>query len=138
MAQQFVTSVKGKDLLVHQVLKSGETVWECTKRRNYQACNTIVKTKNGAVIAVLYDHLHNPNVDEIKALKARISMKQRAKDSTESTQAIIKGSIEGLPQSTLAKLEKTESFADNARNMNPMFLVTMIFVFPSHRNQWRF
>ena len=77
MALQFVTSVKGNDILVYQgylhskrkVLKSGETVWECTRRRNDQACNAIVNTKDDAVIAVLYDHLHNPNVDEIEALQ---------------------------------------------------------------------
>ena len=57
MALEFVKSTKSSDLLIHggsiysrrKQLKSGDTVWECIKRRNESACNAVVKTKDGAI-----------------------------------------------------------------------------------------
>ena len=59
-------------------------------------------------LVAMHNHLHNPDKEEINALKARAAMKRKAKDSAEPTQSILKSSVEGLPQETLAKIGKTE------------------------------
>ena len=119
MALEFIKPAKGNDLLLHEgyifsrrkQLTSGETVCECTKRRKENACNATVKTMNGAVTVAM----HNPDKEEINALKARAAMKRKAKDSAEPTQSILNSSIEGLPQETLVKIGKTESVKRDIR-----------------------
>ena len=84
----FIKSKKDKDLLLYQgytlskrkVLAGGETVWECTKRRNEHACSVTVKSLNGVIVPPVFPggHDHAPDPDEIEVLRARSAMKRRA------------------------------------------------------------
>ena len=93
----FIRSKKGEDLLLYQgytlskrkVLAAGETVWECTKRRNEHPCDVTVKSLNGVIVPPVmpgdHDHLHAPDLDAIEVLRARPTMKRRAQDTATET-----------------------------------------------------
>ena len=81
------------------------------------ACNAVVKTKDGAITGVMHNHMHNPDNDEINAVKASSSMRRRSQDTAEPTQRILNDRVQDLPQATLVKLGKTETI-HRSRNSN--------------------
>ena len=74
----------------------------------------------------MHNHMHNPDNDEINAVKARASMKRRSQDTAGPTQRILNDSVQDLPQATLANLGKPkqlkEIYAVNAGLMSRMSL----------------
>ena len=110
---------KNMSLSKRKVLAAGETVWECTKRRNEHACDVTVKSSNGVIVPPVFpcdhDYLHAPDPDEIEVLRAGSTMKRRAQDTAEPTQAIINRNIVPLRQQVLARIGTTESIKRDIR-----------------------
>ena len=82
----FIRSKKDQDpTIVSGILAAGETVWECTKRRNAHPCDATVKSLNVVIVPPVFpgDHDHPPDPDEIEVLRARSAMKRRAQDTAE-------------------------------------------------------
>ena len=105
-------------------MAAGETLWECTKRRDDHACDVTVKSLNGVIVHPVFpgdqDHLHAPDPGEIEVLRARSAMKRRAQDTAEPTQAIINRNIVPLRQQILARIGTTESIKRDIRRTNNM------------------
>ena len=110
---------QGYSLSKRKVLAAGETVWECTKRRNEHACGVTVKSLYGVIVPPVFpgdhDHLHAPDPDEIEVLRARSAIKRRTPDTAEPTQAIINRNIVPLRQQVLARIGTTESIKRDIR-----------------------
>ena len=74
---------------------------------------------NGVIVTPVFPgdhgHLHAPDPDEIEVLRAGSTMKRRAQDTAEPTQAIINRNIVPLPQQVLARTGTTESIKRDIR-----------------------
>ena len=112
----------GYILSKRKVLAAGETVWECTKKRNEHACDVTVKSLKGVIVPPVFpgdhDHLHAPDPDEIEVLLARSAMKRRAQDTAEPTQTIINRNIVPLPQQVLARIGTLPNRSKEALDVN--------------------
>lgn len=106
----FIKSNRGNNILVHdnflynkqKTLSNDVISWECINRRNKKSCMARVKTLDNEVVGTMNEHTHPPQPDEIRVMKVRAGMKQRARETTERTRNIISHGISNEDDDVLA------------------------------------
>ena len=86
--------------------------WVCVKRGE---CNARINTRNDIIvkptdiIQLVNDHTHSPSQERIEMLQAYSTIKSTAKNSEQSTRAILSTSLETMHSSIINTFPKIES-----------------------------
>ena len=109
MPLQFVKSQKGHDLLVHSGFtfrkekdQPDKTIWKCIEYRTHK-CPGRAHTSEGRILKSTI-HNHVPDAAEPQTKQVISNIKERAKNTQESSHQIIADSTVGLSSSVSAKL----------------------------------
>lgn len=97
MPLEFVKSIRGHDLLVHngftfalEKTKSDKKIWKFTEYRT-KKCNGRCHTSNGQILKST-SHSHVPDSAKIETRRIMASMKERAEETVEATHQIVASS----------------------------------------------
>ena len=110
MAEGYVGSTrKRKGLLVHsgyaytvdKAGKDGVEYWRCERRK---ACKGRCKTVDGEVVKTVNDHTHEPDATREAAERARQTIRERATQTMEPTQAVMTSVTNTLSQGEVSSL----------------------------------
>ena len=88
-----------------KTLESGNTYWECDKRRIGSGCNAkVVLDQQDNFLRQSAEHTHAPDLEKVLVEKSRSTIKRAAIEINVSTQNMIAANIAGLTNSVLPKL----------------------------------
>ena len=88
-----------------KTLESGNTYWECDKRRIGSGCNAkVVLDQQDNFLRQSAEHTHTPDLEKVLVEKSRSTIKRAAIEINVSTQNMIAANIAGLTNSVLPKL----------------------------------